>query len=247
MEKIRFLIQGETGLVVELGNKIDPKVNTRVQNLSQLIQTKYFHLIETVIPTYCSLLVFFDPLQIARKELIQKIEDIVETMQGEQSEATGSKTVVVPTLYGGEAGPDIEFVAKHNNLDIEEVIHIHSSVAYRIYMLGFTPGFPYLGGMSEKIAAPRLNTPRTKIPAGSVGIAGTQTGLYPIESPGGWQLIGRTPLKVFNPTGQQPFLYAAGDFLQFEPISALEYDHIQQEVAQGRFCPRTISKKEAGK
>jgi len=247
MEKLRFLTQGETGLVVELGNKIDPKVNTRVHELSQLIQTKYSHLIETVIPTYCSLLVFFDPLQIARNELIQKIKDIVATMPEEQSEATGSKTVVVPTLYGGEAGPDIEIVAKHNNLDIEEVIHIHSSVAYRIYMLGFTPGFPYLGGMSEKIAAPRLKTPRTRIPAGSVGIAGTQTGVYPIESPGGWQLIGRTPLKVFNPSAQQPFLYAAGDFLQFEPISALEYIRIQQEVAQGSFCPRTISKKEAGK
>ena len=154
---------------------------------------------------------------------------------------------MIPTLYGGEAGPDLEFVAGHNQLTPAEVVRIHSSVPYRIYMIGFTPGFPYLGGMSEKIAAPRLKTPRTKIPAGSVGIAGTQTGLYPVESPGGWQLIGRTPLQVFDPRSEQPFIYSAGDFLQFQPVSATEYESIRQDVERGVYQPQSFVNEEAVK
>lgn len=247
MGEMKFLFQGETGLVVEFGNEIDPVVNTKVHVLSRKIIKKYAHLIEAVIPTYRSLLVFFDPLRICRNELIYKIKTTSMETGEKENESPSSKTVMIPTLYGGEGGPDLEFVAQHNNLDAEEVIRIHSSVPYRIYMMGFTPGFPYLGGMSEKISAPRLKTPRIKIPAGSVGIAGIQTGLYPVESPGGWQLIGRTPLKVFDPLNQQPFLFAAGDFLQFEPISSYEYARIKNDVEQGRFCPRTLPIREAVK
>ena len=241
---MRFLFQGETGIVVELGNEIDPVINTQVHALSRRIERTLALLVEAVIPTYRSLLVVFDPLQISRIELISKIQTIADEMKADSVKTTDSQVVVIPTLYGGDAGPDLEFVASHNNLTTEEVIRIHSSVAYRIYMIGFTPGFPYLGGMSEKIAAPRLNTPRTKIQAGSVGIAGTQTGLYPVESPGGWQLIGRTPLKVFNPLSQQPFLYSAGDFLKFEPISASEFYQIQQEVEMGSYLPQKRSSRE---
>jgi len=126
-------------------------------------------------------------------------------------------------LYGGEAGPDLNFVAEHNGLTPEEVIRRHTAPAYLVYMLGFTPGFPYLGGMDESIAAPRLKTPRVRIPAGSVGIAGTQTGVYPIDSPGGWQLIGRTPLRLFDMEGENKFLLKAGQRVRFVPIDEGEF------------------------
>ena len=240
MEMMKFLFQGESGLVVEFGSEIDPVVNTRVHATARQIAKELSGLIEAVVPTYRSLLVIFDPTLISRSDLIKKIEKEAADSRAELCTACGNKIVVIPTLYGEDAGPDIDFVASHNNLTVEEVIQIHTSVAYRIYMMGFTPGFPYLGGMSEKIAAPRLKTPRTNIPAGSVGIAGTQTGLYPVESPGGWQLIGRTPLKVFNPRSKQPFLYEAGDQLQFERISASDYDRIEKDVEAGRYFPRSL-------
>ncbi|MHC1761848.1 MAG: 5-oxoprolinase subunit PxpB [Negativicutes bacterium] len=244
MENMKFLFQGETGLVVEFGNKIDPVVNTRVHTLSRHIEKECGRLIEAVVPTYRSLLVYFDPTQIKRQTLVDNIRKIAAEFQEDAVETTAAQIVRIPTLYGGEAGPDLEFVASHNQMSVEEVIRVHTSVPYRIYMIGFTPGFPYLGGMSEKIAAPRLKTPRTCIPGGSVGIAGTQTGLYPVESPGGWQLIGRTPLKVFDPSNEHPFLYSAGDYLQFEAITTAEYARILDEVQQGRFRPQTLAIKE---
>ena len=246
MEPLKYLSQGETGLVVEFGNAIDPAVNTRVHDLARRVGAECGNVVEAVVPTYRSFLIFFDPLLISRQELVAKIEKLAAA-PADSTTAAAVKTVLIPTLYGGEAGPDLEFVAGHNQLTPAEVVQIHSSVPYRIYMIGFTPGFPYLGGMSEKIAAPRLKTPRTKIPAGSVGIAGTQTGLYPVESPGGWQLIGRTPLLVFNPRSKQPFIYAAGDFLQFQPVTADEYELIRQDVANGVYQPQSFVNKEAVK
>ena len=244
MEPLKYLSQGETGLVVEFGNAIDPAVNTRVHDLARRVGAECGNVVEAVVPTYRSFLIFFDPLLISRQELVAKIEKLAAA-PADSTTAAAVKTVLIPTLYGGEAGPDLEFVAGHNQLTPAEVVQIHSSVPYRIYMIGFTPGFPYLGGMSEKIAAPRLKTPRTKIPAGSVGIAGTQTGLYPVESPGGWQLIGRTPLQVFNPRSEQPFLYSAGDFLQFQPVTAAEYVQISQDVDRGVYQPQSFVNKEA--
>ena len=246
MEPLKYLSQGETGLVVEFGNAIDPAVNTRVHDLARRVGAECGNVVEAVVPTYRSFLIFFDPLLISRQELVAKIEKLAAA-PADSTTAAAVKTVLIPTLYGGEAGPDLEFVAGHNQLTPAEVVQIHSSVPYRIYMIGFTPGFPYLGGMSEKIAAPRLKTPRTKIPAGSVGIAGAQTGLYPVESPGGWQLIGRTPLQVFNPRSEQPFIYSAGDFLQFQPVTADEYELIRQDVANGVYQPQSFVNKEAVK
>ena len=245
MESMKYLSQGETGLVVEFGDAIDPAVNTRVHALARQVVAECGNVVEAVIPTYRSFLIFFDPLLVSRQELIARINTLASAPAN--STAAVVKTVLIPTLYGGEAGPDLEFVASHNQLSPNEVVQIHSSTPYRIYMLGFTPGFPYLGGMSEQIAAPRLKTPRTKIPAGSVGIAGTQTGLYPVESPGGWQLIGRTPLQVFNPRSEQPFIYSAGDFLPFQPVTAAEYELIRQDVERGVYQPQSFVNKEAVK
>ena len=141
----------------------------------------------------------------------------------------------IPVLYGGEMGPDLEFVAQHAGKTPEEVVGIHTSADYLIYMLGFTPGFAYLGGMSGEIAAPRLETPRVKIPAGSVGIAGSQTGVYPIDSPGGWQLIGRTPVRMYDPEREPPILPQAGQYIRFYPIDRAEFDRISA-LGSGYAC-----------
>ena len=134
----------------------------------------------------------------------------------------------IPVAYGGEKGPDLGFVAQHNGLTPEDVIEIHSAGTYLIYMLGFTPGFPFLGGLSERLFTPRLETPRAVVPAGSVGIANNQTGIYPIDSPGGWQLIGKTPIKLYDPKRENPILLKAGNYLKFKKISETEYQKILQ-------------------
>lgn len=245
MQDAKYLNQGECGLVIEFGAGIDPLVNKRVHQLARRIQLQFSPFVEAVVPTYRSLLILFDPLRISRGDLVSKIEKLSTEREADSSVVRTGAVITIPTCYGGEFGPDLEFVARHNNIGAEEVIRIHTSTAYQIYMMGFTPGFPYLGGMSEKIAAPRLEKPRTSIPAGSVGIAGTQTGLYPVESPGGWQLIGRTPLKVFNPASGSPFLYSAGDFLQFEAVSASDYEKIRADVVRDNFMPQILTEKGA--
>lgn len=234
---VRVLTAGEQGIVVEFGSAIDPDINRRVHQLSrELTGKKSLGIIEAV-PTYRSLLVYFDPMRISRETLTQEVHKLIQSQDSYQTQAAEARVISIPVCYGGEFGEDLPFVAKHNNLSEQEVIDIHTSVPYLVYMLGFTPGFPYLGGMSEKIATPRLEKPRTKIPAGSVGIAGSQTGFYPIESPGGWQLIGRTPVKAFDPGAANPFLFAAGDFLKFEPISVAEYAAITEAVAADSYKP----------
>jgi len=244
LAELRVLSAGERGLVVELGNLISPEVNARVQRLARGINQKNITGVIEVVPTYRSLLVYFDPFTISRSDLVKAIQQMLAPEEGlEDAENEGVRMVYVPVCYGGEFGPDLDYVAQHNGISVEEVITIHSSKPYLVYMLGFTPGFPYLGGMSEKIATPRLEKPRSKIPQGSVGIAGAQTGLYPIESPGGWRLIGRTPLNPFVPGAANPFLFAAGDYLRFVPISIDEFRNIRQDVEAGSFTPdiRTAS------
>lgn len=189
-------------------------------------------IIET-IPTYRSLMVIYDPMIIRLYELIDKLKLIVIKM--DEMKLPDAKVIEIPTLYGGEYGPDIEFVANHNKILINDVIKIHTSMEYLIYMIGFTPGFPYLGGMSDEIATPRMNSPRTKIPFGSVGIAGKQTGIYPIESPGGWQLIGRTPVKLYDPYRKEPVLLNAGDYIKFIQIDEEEYKNIQALEMEGKY------------
>jgi len=177
--------------------------------------------VEEIIPSYRSLLVAYDPLVISFKDLTQGLKKIEQGLS--YTKAPEHRRIEIPTLYGGDYGPDLDFVASHHELTPEEVVRVHSSQDYLVYMLGFTPGFPYLGGNLEEIAAPRLQTPRIKVPAGSVGIGENQTGIYPIESPGGWQIIGRTPLKLFNPLRPPYFLLASGDMVRFIPINEKQY------------------------
>jgi inhibitor of KinA len=234
---VRMLNAGEQGLVVEFGDVIDAAVNARVHLLAKALMEERREGVLEVVPTYRSLFVNFNPLLIERQSLMQKIAELLSVLHTRPCIDNPARVIAIPVSYGGEFGPDIEFVAAHNGISIPDVIEIHSSASYLIYMLGFTPGFPYLGGMHERIATPRLDKPRVSIPAGSVGIGGRQTGIYPIESPGGWRLIGRTPLKVFDASAASPFLFAAGDYLQFNAISSKEYQVISRQIEEKSYSP----------
>ncbi|MDA1349183.1 MAG: 5-oxoprolinase subunit PxpB, partial [Chloroflexi bacterium] len=183
-----FLSAGDQALVVEFGDSIDSETNRRVHGLLRAVERKTVNGVIDLVPSYRSLLINYDPLVTTARELKERITALDGKLR---DRALKPKRVVkLPTLYGGEYGPDLEFVAEHTGLSAEEVVRLHSEPRYLVYMIGFSPGFPYLGGMPERLATPRLETPRIKITAGSVGIAGTQTGVYPLASPGGWQLIG---------------------------------------------------------
>ena len=209
---------GDQALVVVFGNEIDLKLNRQVHALDRMLEADPFSGFIETVPTYTSLLVYYDTLRVDYAAVVNEVQERLARIGDDvQKEA---RVVEIPTRYGGEFGPDIDFVAEHNNLSVEEVIQIHCARDYPVYMMGFTPGFPYLGGMDARIAAPRLQSPRTHVPAGSVGIAGEQTGVYPLESPGGWQIIGRTTTQLFNPNVQQPFLLAPGDLVRFVQVKA---------------------------
>jgi inhibitor of KinA len=232
-KEVKYLIAGDRALVIEFGDKIENQVNSKIRSLTVAIEQGNIKGINETVPTYRSLMVIYDPMIIELDELISTLKSIISRMH--ELKLPDAKVIEIPTLYGGEYGPDIEFVANHNKISIDEVIKIHTDMEYLIYMIGFTPGFPYLGGMSDKIEAPRLQNPRTKIPVGSVGIAGKQTGIYPVESPGGWQLIGRTPVKLYDPSREQPVLLNAGDYIKFVQIDENEYRNIEALELSGKY------------
>lgn len=218
----RILAAGDQALVVEFGNVIDEELNRKVQLLNKKIsEMKVKGIVETV-PTFRSLMVTYDSAEVSFDKLKKLLKEIPVTQDASEKEA--HRVVEIPVCYGGEFGEDLADVAAYTGLTEEEVIHLHASQEYNIYMLGFLPGFPYLGGLDKRLHTPRLANPRTRIPAGSVGIGGEQTGIYPLDSPGGWRLIGRTPLKLYDPEREEPFLYQAGDYIRFVPISREEYE-----------------------
>ena len=227
MEKIKYLVSGDCTVCVEFGNEISPEINRRIRAFKIALEKEAIDGVVETIPTYRSLSVVYRPEVIRFGELTKKFDAVLETMDSIQ--IPPPSVIEIPVLYGGGMGPDLEFVAAHNHKTPEEVVRIHTSGEYLIYMLGFIAGFPYLGGMDERIVCPRLQTPRTKIPAGAVGIGGKQTGIYPLASPGGWQLIGRTPLRLFDPAGGGKLPYAAGDRIRFVPISPEKFETIQKE------------------
>jgi len=231
----RYLPAGEAALVVEFGDAIEPALNQRVRQLFLAAESAQLPGVRDLIPTYRSLLLSYDPTRTTFDELQERLDQLQGGLVAVAVPAP--RVVEIPTAYGGDFGPDLGFVAEHNHLTPAEVVAIHAGTDYLVYMMGFSPGFPYLGGMSDRIATPRLKTPRTAIPAGSVGIAQQQTGIYPVESPGGWQLIGRTPVSLFDASRIPPVLVEAGDYLRFVPVSAGDYSTIARDVATGRWSP----------
>jgi len=229
--KAKILPLGDKAITVEFGNQISDEINNNVINLGVALEQLGLKAIEEIVPTYRSLLVYYNPLLIDFTTLRNKIFDLINLNLSNQSELEKNKKVhVVPVCYGGEFGPDLNYVAQYNNLTEEDVIRLHCSVEYKIYMIGFAPGFPYLGGMPKSIATPRLETPRKLVKAGSVGIAGEQTGIYPIDDPGGWRIIGKTPLQLYNINNDPPILFKAGEYIKFQPISMEEYRDIENQI-----------------
>lgn len=235
-EATRYVPAGDQGIVVEFGDEISPEASAKVRAMQHGIEESRLTGVVECIPTYRSLLVVYDPLKVGFDELTARLKEIESRLAA--MDLPAPRVTELPTAYGGEYGPDLEFVAAHTGLTPEEVVRIHSSVDYLIYMLGFTVGYPYLGGLPESLATPRRKTPRQQVPAGSVGIAGPQTGVYPVESPGGWQLIGRTPVRLYDPTRNPPVLLRAGDYVRFVPISPAEFKSIAAQVEDGTYVPR---------
>lgn len=217
---------GDRAISIDFGQVIDPIINRHIRQTIERIKELQLDGIIELVSTYCALLVEYDAMLYSYSEICNIIEPTLE--EGMTNTTNELVTVVeVPTVYGGEFGPDLSFVASHNHLSEDEVISIHSGTDYLVYMLGFIPGFTYLGGMDPRIATPRLSSPRTLIPAGSVGIAGEQTGTYPSDSPGGWQIIGRTPVTMYDMSKAQAALLNAGDYVRYVPIDESEFHRIK--------------------
>lgn len=245
MADVRFLLTGDTSLSVEFGNEISTEINAKIRAFNIALENSKIPGIVETVPTYRSLMVHYDPSVIRYEPLVKRMKGLLGQL--DKIQIPPSDVLEIPVLYGGEAGPDLDFVAEHAGKTPEEVIKIHTSTEYLIYMLGFTPGFTYLGGMDESIATPRLKQPRVKIPAGSVGIAGSQTGVYPIDSPGGWQLIGLTPVRMYDPDRAEPILPKAGEYIKFYSITKAEFDEIAAQEAAGTYVCKRHPRKEGAK
>ena len=212
---------GDQALLVEFGAEISPALNRRVHEFSRAAGVHKIPGIREMVSSYCSVLVYFDPFLLSFSEAASRVKEFLDSEP--LRAASPAKIKEVPVLYGGEFGPDISFVAHHNQITVDEVIRLHTGETYLVYVVGFSPGFTAMGSVPLKIQAPRLASPRTKVPAGTVGIGGQQTGIYAVESPGGWQLIGRTPLTLFDLHKDPPSFFQAGDYARFYAIDEKEF------------------------
>lgn len=219
----RISALGDAAVVVTFGEVIDPNTHAHVTAFAEQIETSPPLAMVEHVPAFTTVTVTYDPLVLTYQEFTRALRTVLDEVTTDGAAEHAGKLVEIPVSYGGELGPDLESVAEHNAMTPEEVVEIHAGAVYAVYMIGFAPGFPYLGGMSPRIATPRLDSPRAAVPAGSVGIAGTQTGVYPIETPGGWQLIGRTPVRLFRPDAHEPSHLRAGDRVRFVPIDRARY------------------------
>jgi len=215
-----FRIMGDRALLVELGDQISPSVNEKVRELFLKLDRRPLEGVLELVPSYRSLMVVYDPLKTGWHRLRA---DILELHQvTDSSLLTEPKTLAVPVVYGGEYGPDLEWVAGFHKISPEEVIRLHTGTTYRVYMIGFTPGYPYLGELPQALATPRRETPRTAVPQGSVAIAQRQTGIYPVQSPGGWHILGWTPIPLFDADQWPPTPLEMGDRVRFFAIQEEE-------------------------
>lgn len=219
---------GDSSIVLEFGQEIREDVHRLILAVCTFLDEYSFEGFVEYVPAFTTVTVFFDPLIADYPAIKAMLEEMVEEIGQTDEPISDGLVVEIPVLYGGEEGPDLSFVAAHSGLTEAEVIALHTSGEYLVYMIGFAPGFPYLGGLNEKISVPRKERPRTSVPAGSVGIAGTQTGVYPIETPGGWQIIGQTPLDLFDADREPPALLKAGNKVRFVSITEQEFEMLNQ-------------------
>jgi KipI family sensor histidine kinase inhibitor len=218
----RIVPAGDSALVVEFDERIDPLVNARTVACADAVQAAGIAGVRDVVPSYRSVAIYFDPLRTNYDALLATLET---QAAHPAAEAQASREPIrIPVCYGGDFGPDLPQVAAFAKLTEDEVVRIHTSATYRVFMVGFVAGFAYMGIVDERIAMPRHSTPRVRVPLGTVGIAGVQTGIYPAETPGGWQLIGRTPVKPFDASRTEPFLMKAGDAVTFYTITRTDFD-----------------------
>lgn len=221
---------GDRCITIQFKQEISMDIHRRVMALARYLTDQKVKGIEEWVPAYTSLLIYYDPLFLSYHQLESIIHkaltsEVVKEISAVHGDDHMQRIIEIPVLYGGELGPDLADVASLNGLTVEDVIRIHSSADYPVYMLGFTPGFPYLGGLDQRLHTPRLENPRPLVPAGSVGIAGQQTGIYSLSTPGGWRIIGHTPLPLFRPDDpHQPFLLRPGDLIRFRSVSREEYE-----------------------
>ena len=226
---MKIVPASDSSILVEFGDRIDSEIQDHVLGLFHALCALDDRRIRNLHPGYVSLLVDFDPLALSHQDVLA----LIESLRSNRAPAArdGSAIVAIPVCYDVEFGPDLADVSAYTGLSAEEVIRLHSSATYRVCFLGFTGGFAYLGGMPEVLHTPRLATPRRAVAAGSVGIAGGQTGIYPTETPGGWRLIGRTPVQMFNPLAQPPTRVQSGDIVRFDPINRVAFERLCRERA----------------
>jgi KipI family sensor histidine kinase inhibitor len=224
----KYLPVGDRALLVEFGRTVSLDINRMVHALDASVSKQGLRGVEECVPTYRSLLIYYNPSETSYEQLIYKLRDL-ESRLDELGVSMRQRTIEVPVAYGGEYGPDLGCIAEYHTLREEEAVRLHSGREYKVYMIGFIAGFPYLGEVADEIATPRLKTPRLRVPAGSVGIAEKQTGIYPCESPGGWNIIGRTPIKLFDVEKHPPSRLLPGDTVRFKPIGDEEFERIIRE------------------
>lgn len=230
---VKIMPAGDAALVVEFGNIIDENVNAHVHALARKIEEQHIEGIMEVVPTFRSVLVQYDVFVCSYSQIRDVVHSLADNLN--VLDKTAKKIVKIPCCYGARFGQDLSDMEKLTGLDRDEIIAIHSATDYKIYMLGFLPGFVYLGGLDKRIEVPRLKTPRVKIRKGAVGIGGNQTGIYPMDSPGGWRLMGATPIDLYDENRETPILLAAGEYIRFVPISILDYYDIRQEILKGTY------------
>ncbi len=231
----RYLPSGDTALVVEFGDRIDRAINDRVVALDDAVHEAAIDGVVETVPTYCSLMIHYDPLRIGAAELIARIDAFGSRPAKARA---GGRAWRVPVCYRGRHAPDLAEVAARTGLSPDEVVALHSGTAYHVYMIGFLPGFAYMGDVPERLSLPRRDNPRTTVPAGSVGIALAMTGIYPLESPGGWHLLGKTPIRLSDLAWPQPALFSAGDTVEFVPIDEPKFDRLRRDQDAGqRWAP----------
>ncbi len=227
---MRIEIASDMSLLVRFGESASEESFAAVTGLFRRLRALNDQRIRNIHPAYATVLIDFDPLRMSHVELGAMVDELVRLGVGADVPA---RLVRIPVCYGGEFGPDLPFVAEHARLSVEQIVRVHSSASYVVHFLGFSPGFGYLDGLPEQLRCSRLESPRKHVAAGSVGIAGAQTGVYPVDSPGGWRLIGRTPVRMFDPIAESPTRFEPGDKVQFVAIDRVTFEKLERKERAG--------------